>query len=299
MKKEKIACLYEINLFNECDERVGIYVGITKDFVKRKNSHINLSKKERGERYPVYRAMKKYKYSFNIIYKQDVYNRDELNALEIEYIKKYRESKDLNCYNITDGGDGLSGYGVKVVQYSINGEMKNKFNTANEAGEFIGVSSSNITMACNGILKIVKGYVWRYEYDAFNKYEVEYKYFKKPVYQYSIHGELLNKYESVRCASKALNINESNIQASCTGVQKKSGGFVWRYEGDSFDKYDVKTTFNVYPVYVSDLHGNHIATYSSCADAGRSLGLDISRIAKCCKGLCSHIKGYTFKYLKD
>lgn len=40
------------------------------------------------------------------------------------------------------------------------------------------------------------------------------------------------KYENQMEAHKATNVNYSSIGATCRGIQKTAGGFIWKYEGD-------------------------------------------------------------------
>lgn len=60
------------------------------------------------------------------------------------------------------------------------------------------------------------------------------------VYQYSLNGELLNIYRSLGEAEKLTGISFEGIAAVCRGVNKTTGGYIWRYKGDSFDKYQTE-----------------------------------------------------------
>ena len=51
----------------------------------------------------------------------------------------------------------------------------------------------------------------------------------KQVEQYSLDGELLNTYPSVRIAAKQLNLDASTISKVCRGVNKTHGGFIFKY----------------------------------------------------------------------
>lgn len=51
----------------------------------------------------------------------------------------------------------------------------------------------------------------------------------KQVGQYSLDGELLNTYPSVRIAAKQLNLDASTISKVCRGVNKTHGGFIFKY----------------------------------------------------------------------
>lgn len=51
-----------------------------------------------------------------------------------------------------------------------------------------------------------------------------------PVYQFSLDGKFIKKWEMVSIASKTLGISAGNIHSCLHGARKKAGGFVWRKE---------------------------------------------------------------------
>lgn len=51
----------------------------------------------------------------------------------------------------------------KIIQFDIDGNRLNSFNSCKEAGEYIGISQSGISLCCTGKAKTAKGYVWKYE----------------------------------------------------------------------------------------------------------------------------------------
>ena len=51
----------------------------------------------------------------------------------------------------------------KVIQLDIDGNILNSFDSCKEAGEYIGTTTSNICMCCNGKTKTAKGFLWKYE----------------------------------------------------------------------------------------------------------------------------------------
>lgn len=51
------------------------------------------------------------------------------------------------------------------------------------------------------------------------------------VYQYSLDGDLLESYDSIRDAAKSTNIRYSQIYNCLTGLTHKAGGYVWKKEG--------------------------------------------------------------------
>jgi group I intron endonuclease len=51
----------------------------------------------------------------------------------------------------------------KIIQFDIEGNRLNSFDSCKEAAEYIGASLSNICSCCNGHSNTAKGYVWKYE----------------------------------------------------------------------------------------------------------------------------------------
>lgn len=51
----------------------------------------------------------------------------------------------------------------KIIQFDIEGDRLNSFDSCKEAAEYIGISLSSINLCCNGKNKTAKGFVWKYE----------------------------------------------------------------------------------------------------------------------------------------
>lgn len=84
-----------------------IYIGKSSDIEKRWKEHIRLSKSEHSRRKsPIHKAINKYgkeNFRFEII-KECLF--EEMDALEIYYIKEYNSTNRKIGYNVTNGGDG-------------------------------------------------------------------------------------------------------------------------------------------------------------------------------------------------
>jgi len=52
---------------------------------------------------------------------------------------------------------------MKIIQFDIEGNRLNSFDTCKDAAEYIGCSPSIIGRCCNGKHKTSKGYIWKYE----------------------------------------------------------------------------------------------------------------------------------------
>lgn len=141
----------------------------------------------------------------------------------------------------------------KVCQYSLSGELINTYNSVSEALPMTGVSIVTFYRALKGndILpnynKVLGGYIWMYEGKKFTYiHKPVTKAIKRPkkrkaVNQYSLSGELLHTYESINEAATANKLGQSQISHCAKGRTSSAGGCVWRYEGEAFDKYEIKT----------------------------------------------------------
>lgn len=52
---------------------------------------------------------------------------------------------------------------------------------------------------------------------------------KRPVEQYTINGEYIKKYDSLKEAEKETNIDATHIGKCCRGMFKQMGGYKWKY----------------------------------------------------------------------
>lgn len=52
----------------------------------------------------------------------------------------------------------------------------------------------------------------------------------KTVLQYTLDGEFVAEYPSIREAERQTNISNQHIGMCCKGLQKTAGGFVWKYK---------------------------------------------------------------------
>ena len=57
---------------------------------------------------------------------------------------------------------------------------------------------------------------------------------KKSCYKFSLYGEFICKYESIREASLKTGLHKSNVSACCHGRRKSTGGFIFAFSDKSF-----------------------------------------------------------------
>lgn len=86
---------------------------------------------------------------------------------------------------------------------------------------------------------------------------------ERKVYQFSLDGNFLRSYKSIRDASRVTGCNDANIHAVLTGKQCHCGGFFWNTE-KVFDYKELKKTKAICQY---DFSGKFIAAFDSIKEA--------------------------------
>ena len=128
--------------------------------------------------------------------------------------------------------------------------------------------------------------------------------FSEPVDQYDMNGLLIKSWNSMRNASRKLNVDSSSIAKCCKGIYKTSKGYVWRYHGVPFDKYTLKKYSQkkrMIEIKQFSIGGELIKVWSSLSLAADVLNLSTSSISACCKGEKGRKSygGYVWRYMND
>lgn len=110
-----------------------------------------------------------------------------------------------------------------------------------------------------------------------------------------MQGNIVNKYNGIREASRITNTQKSAISSCCKGKSITANGYVWRYEEDDFDRFPYKFTQQI-TVYQYDKYWNFIAKFDSITQASIVTGCDNSCITRCCKGIQKTSLGYRWSY---
>lgn len=194
-----------------------IYIGKTvKDVDKRFSEHCRDSKKERCEKRPLYDAMNKYgieNFSIEVIEETDI--PEEREKYWIEYFGSFK-----NGYNATIGGDGTPyiDYDLVVATY------KQVLNCAEVARK--------LNISADSVRRILKDKSINIKPIS----EVSQRVNGKVVNQYSLNGEYIQSFPSVKAAAIALgkitptsNGASSHISSVCNGKRKSAYGYKWTW----------------------------------------------------------------------
>lgn len=183
----------------------------------------------------------RYNFEYTILFAKEYNSKKEatyeLNILEETFIKKY--NTDKKGYNISTGGHQRSGYYVtnnhkkkKVYQWDHNGNFIKEYSSITEAHKATSIAISTIRLMCNNKTNGKHSkYLFTFE-DIFN---FETNSFFIPVNMYDINGNFIKKYNTIKEASKELNINAFIIKKICDkdSVYKSINSMIFTYINDT------------------------------------------------------------------
>lgn len=118
----------------------------------------------------------------------------------------------------------------------------------------------------------------------------------KSVYQYSLEGQFLKEYSSVRQAANQNNINPSNIVGCCNGLRKQAGIYQWKWKNSN------KTISPIAGVFIKDKilqytqEGIFIKEYNSLDQVCQIFKISKSALSQACKGKTKTLLGYQWNY---
>lgn len=122
----------------------------------------------------------------------------------------------------------------EVVQYDLDFNYINTFNSASEAAKYVGLKSYvSIANVCLGKLFKSKGYIWRYKDENLHNKNLYYEKagYMKGVSQYDLDNNLISNYNNILIASEKTGFNKEKILTACknNSYSSKCFGFLWKY----------------------------------------------------------------------
>ena len=280
------------------------YIGKTNRPVEERwyehTKHSNINKKSKNT--ALCRAFKKYgvdNFNFEVI--DTIYGdtenqlEDNLKEKEIYYITLYNTHSKTG-YNCTDGGDNVTDdnkCNKEIDVYDLNGNYISEYKSMALASKELDVSIGSISQCCNGAKYNSKGFVFRFKNEPFNKFDIINPYSnKKPVYQYDLYGNLLNKYDSIVDAANVTNIKHACISIVVDKPNRTAGGYVWS-TNNIFPGYEIKDKINMY-----DNNDNYIKTYDRLFHVKED-GFRPAEVNGVLKGRCKTHRNHKFFYASD
>lgn len=119
------------------------------------------------------------------------------------------------------------------------------------------------------------------------------------VKQYTLSGEYVKTWDSIKEAEKFLNIKhaQANIVACCQKKKKRAYGYIWRYDEDEDVSIKPLTPYR-HPVCQYTKNGEFIAMYSTLKEAQEATGIKSTCIGNNLNGWCKSAGGYIWEFSK-
>lgn len=250
-----------------------------------------------------------------------------------KYWIKYYNSTDRDYgYNLTDGGEGHSGYcftdeqrdnlylkhkdkSDEIIQLSLDGSYIRRWRSSANAARKLGIPVSGIRNCIldDGDQYICHGYIWvlakKYDNGQFdyNDYKEKYLwYYFKPISQYDLYGNIINHWNNQLDFSKSNPKLNKVIKRLLTLELRSYNGFIYIYD-DNIDVLtndylrDCRVKSKRYKIKQFDLEYNYLRSYT--IDELDELPYRTQTILKCCSNRYAHTRnglskafGYIWEY---
>lgn len=172
----------------------------------------------------------------------------------------------------------------RVDQYSIDGNFIQKFDSVNLAARSLAKTDLNkissfaasIANCCKGEAKSCAGFVWKFDGTSPYSPKPKITYFTKEIFQYSLDGEFLQKFNSHKEALSFIGVvnGGSGLTFNLAGKFLTAHGFRWfgSFQGETVPPLPPQRVNRKKPINSFDGKGNVIKRYSSITAAREELG---------------------------
>ena len=301
---ERAETMYYVYVLIDPRTNVPFYVGKgNKDRVNR--HYYNWSSVDKSNPHKANKIKKLkslgYQPTYEIIFEH--FNEELVFAKERELIAKWGRccfDKQGVLTNINPGGEGNTGGQRAVKQYNLFGEYIQTFSSCLEAAQSLGKKNSSSIVECckkKSNHKAAFGYFWCY-----NEEDLDLEWCfggkKKPVYQWDLQGNFVNRFVNAYQAAIYLKQNCSSEIGKCIKTKFNTClGFQWTLINMSPGVYIKPSHKNSKSVLQFTLDGTFIKQYESMYKANVSLdkrGRD-NEISKAIKHRNGIAYGYKWK----
>lgn len=203
-----------------------IYIGQSIEIEKRWKKHLAAQ-----DDFLIHKAIRKYgknNFNFTILEECDIKDLDEKEC----YWIKFYDTIIPNGYNMVTGGSNGAGLakGLKVIQYSLEGEFIAEYESAQQASNITGIDHWSICACCRREYKHSGGFQWRYFFDKEEIKPLSIRTNFTVLQLDKFSDEIIAEFPSIAEATRVTGIASPTICNVCKGKGKTAGGFKWKYK---------------------------------------------------------------------
>ena len=145
-------------------------------------------------------------------------------------IKKKEPKKKRFCLYCGEEiiGSGLKYCSLKCMNSYLNKDKPTKEDLIIKSKEVSSLEemSKSYNITSNGLKK------WLIKYNIYDIVKQNFKQRTYPIMQYSLDFEFIKEWKDGNEIEQVLGFHKGNIQRACSGIQKVSYNFIWRYKKD-------------------------------------------------------------------
>lgn len=151
---------------------------------------------------------------------------DETKRKIIEAAKRPKSAEHRRKISETLTGRELLDRRKPVLQYDKEGKFIKEWTGATEAEQALGIV--HVCECANRRRNYAGGFIWRWKNDDGEILSTPKN--TRRIVQMDLNGKVIREFSSIREASATLGICYSSVSAAVQGVQKKAGGYKFKYK---------------------------------------------------------------------
>ena len=158
------------------------------------------------------------KYAYGSIWR---YKEDPIDQYELPTNEEIKEA--INRYLVRN----------PIDKYDYRGNKVKTYKNINDAYKSEGATRRAIYKCCTGASVYYNMHIFRFSCDKFDTYRT-FRVKPRIVEQYDIQNNFIKAYNSSYDAERETGICSQAITGVCRGMNKTSGGFIWKYLDDMY-----------------------------------------------------------------
>ncbi|MBL0745846.1 NUMOD1 domain-containing DNA-binding protein [Chryseolinea lacunae] len=183
-----------------------------------------------------------------------------------------------------------------IIQYSLDGKKIAEFESIAMASKATGTHRVSVRRAAQKKVLQLRGFVYRYKGDYYGGEQSGFSR-ERPVTQYSIAGEKIARFLSVTEAARATKISGKTISGAALRKFRFGSGYVWRYDGETYDG-ELKDTIRNRPKGIVQYtpEGLRVARYDSVNQACKATGFCNTALLHCASKQSKLSYGFVWRF---
>lgn len=179
-----------------------------------------------------------------------------------------------------------------VLQFDKLGNFITEWKSA-RAASVVGACETSITSVCRGKRGTAGGFIWRLV--TYDPYLIQNNHIDiKSICQYSLSGEFIQKYATVKEAAKITKAVTTQIYKCLRYEATQAGGFLWTFNDKKPD--GAKVFLSKRTIYQIDKNGKVVMQYESIREASRCAGIPHQSIFRAVSGVRKTASGFIWRY---